>query len=222
MENDLSEQSAQYFARLVLASLVAFLVLQASLILLRPDLPASLHMISEYGVGPHAWFGSLSFLALALSYFAIAAALRNQTVTLAGRLARIVLCLAGLGAAMGGIFAMDALQSPQPPQSFSSQMHGVGFMIGTPVAMLGISLTTFVLIRQENSASVRVSLIFAALHSWAALVAFAVAMAGMLRAGATPPYPIGIQNRLLVVSWVIWLAVVAVQTLTGSRRAAPV
>lgn len=185
---------------------------------LNPEARLSLHMISEYANGRQPWVLTVVFLAWAVASWALVAALFPLWSTWLGRFGLVILILAGVGQAMGGIFDLN------------HKLHGLAFAIGVPGMTIAAVLVTLAL-RQIGAKMP----LWPAQLSWISFVLMAVAMymfmSALSRAGVdlssqTGPLtalPEGVNgwngwaNRLLVGSNYLWLVMAARTAL----RAAP-
>ena len=177
---------------------------------LNPEARLSLHMISEYANGPQPWVLTVVFLAWAVASWALVAALFPLWSTWLGRLGLVILILAGVGQAMGGIFDLN------------HKLHGLAFAIGVPSMTIAAVLVTLAL--RQIGANMP---LWPAHLSWISFVLMAVAMymfmsalsqAGVDLSRQTGPLttlPEGISgwngwaNRLLVGSSYLWLVMAA-------------
>lgn len=105
-----------------------------------------------------------------------------------GTLALVLLVVAGVGAAIGGLYPMDPLGTSPEQYSATGKMHGVGFMLGVPGTLLAITAAAV----------------------WITMIVFGASMATLMGRGVTgPAFVIGWQNRALVFSWAAWVFLVA-------------
>ena len=119
-------------ATVAMFAALAFVALLLILHVVRADLEPGWHMISEYAVGRSGWIMAWAFFALAASFIALALAFLPSARGVLGTLALVMLLVAGVGAAVGGLFPMDPVGTPPERFSFSGKMHGVGFMLACP------------------------------------------------------------------------------------------
>jgi hypothetical protein len=197
-------------ATLAMFAAVAFVVVLLILHVIRADMAPSWHMISEYAEGRSVWIMGLAFFALATSFIALAAAFLPTTRGILGHLALIMLVVAGVGAAIGGLFPVDPAGTPPDQFSTAGKLHGVGFMLGVPGTLLGVTLLSISLWRRPEWQSAHAMLGITVAAVWITMIVFGVSMATLMGRGATgPEFVIGWQNRALVLSWVTWVFMVA-------------
>jgi hypothetical protein len=206
MKNALILQISLGLTLLATAALVALHVLS-------PEIDPVWHMVSEYAFGDHGWVLSVFFFAWGLAYWAGALALAPVARGWTARIGVGLLFVTGLGAIMGGLFDVR------------HPLHGAAFAIGVPFLPIAALLVTGHLRRTHglNSPYLR----FAAHAPWVSLVLMGVTMwlfiSGMSAAGALSQTPQlvttlpdgviaihGIANRLLVASYLAWLALASV------------
>lgn len=196
-------------AHVSLASAVATIVLLAALHILSPEFDPSWRMVSEYALGGYGWVLSLMFLTWALSCISLFFAIRSQIHTSGGKIGLGLLLVSAVGMVMAAIF--DVRHS----------LHGLATMIGNPPFLIAAILISITLIREPAWASVRRSLLWTANLPWMS-VALMVAMLfmGLSQSGGEfgPGVLIGWPNRLAVVTYCVWLIVVARRGIEVERQ----
>jgi hypothetical protein len=188
----LSAGFACLFASLAIVTLL-------SLHWLRPELSPAAHMISEYGVGPHAWvmavcFGSYA-VASATLLIALAATARGA-LTWVGL---FFLLIASAGLAIGGIYPADPTTNDPNLMSHSGRMHGVGFMIGVPGELLSVLLLSLAL--RKHSLWMKSPVLLAAAAVWVSLLV----MVPLLMRQQWFGWP----NRTFMLGFAAWILVCA-------------
>jgi hypothetical protein len=162
-------------------------------------------VLSEYALGPAGWLMALAFFALAASFAALLVALRTSLPGWRGVLGRAALVIAALGAAMGGLFPMDPIGTPPEQASASAQLHNLAFMLGGPGALAAITFVNATLARQPAWRGARRMLLITSTLAWLAMVVFSVAVSMLMGDPQGGDRAIGVWNRLLVLSWVVWV-----------------
>jgi Protein of unknown function (DUF998) len=198
-------------ARLSFAGAAVFLVLLAALHVLKPELDPSWRFISEYAIGDYGWMMVLAFLSLALGYVALFMALRPQIRTIPGRIGLALLLVSAVGLTMGGLFTTDPITTSHDARTTSGILHSMGGTIGI-VMPLAAALISLSLARNRGWASARGPLLWAAGLAVLGFLLSLVTMGVMLsRSGGTfgPEVLVGWPNRLEIVSYSVWLMVVA-------------
>lgn len=215
-------------ARLAIAAAAAALLLLAGLHILSPEFDPSWRMVSEYANGRYGWVLSWMFAFWALSSWALAFAIRSQVRTRAGKIGLVLLIAAGIGEAMASVFDIN-----------HPALHDLAGYIGIlslPVAAMLISVR---LSRTPPWSAAKKALLWTANLTWISVVLMLVSLVVLFvtytRAGgqipadgktlplgtALPPRVIplvGYANRLLVVTYCVWVMVVAWQAIKLRNR----
>ena len=200
------------------------ILLLASLHVLSPEFAPSWRMVSEYAFGHYGWVLSLMFLSWGISSWALAVGIWSQVQTKAGRVGLWFLVVAGIGEAMASVFDVthDAGHS-------IAGLLGVG---GFPIAALLLSVG---LGQAEAWRGARKALLWIANLSWISvvlLVATLVLMTTQLTQAngghlpqhapkSLPPGVLGLDgwaNRLVVLSYCLWVFVAAWQAIKLRRK----
>lgn len=187
-------------ARWTIASATLALVALAVLHLLSPEFDPSWRFVSEYALGDYGWVLSIMFVAWALSCVTLFFAIRSQVHTLGGKIGLGFLLAAALGMGMASVF--DA----------SHNLHGVAALIGMPSLPIAAPLISVSLVRNRAWSSARRALLWTAQLPWISLVLMtaAVFIGLSLNDGEFGPGVLaGWPNRLMVVSYCVWLITVA-------------
>jgi hypothetical protein len=193
-------------------SLVCLLILHFT----SPEFHPGWRMISEYALGKYKWLITSFFLLWGVSSIFIAIMLWPVVTTTWGTIGIILLLISAVGEIMGGLFDVK------------HKLHGLSFLLGVPTVPIAALLITYNLIQQEQGQDNTSLLLFSAHATWITLIlmgiAMGVMMSGFKKSGipmnkdAPPPEKVpdgvialaGYANRLLVLSYVGWLMVVAV------------
>jgi len=200
--------------RAMLASALLFLALLAALIVLKPEIDPAWRFISEYGIGRLGWMMSIAFVSLAASCIAAVIALWPQLGP-GGRIGSGFLFIGALGLSMAGIFTTDPITAPLDAQSTSSQLHGLGAILGDGVP-IGATLITGSLARNKSWRTARWWMIATVVVVW---VFYAWLMTSMPTDGQFGPgVMVGWPSRLLMASYCLWFIVTAWQGLRLNRQ----
>jgi hypothetical protein len=192
------------------------MILLALLIVLKPEIDPAWRFISEYGIGRHGWMMSIAFLALAASCVATVIALWSQ-VRLGGRIGTGFMLIGALGLTLAGLFTTDPITTPLDAQSTSSQLHGLGAVLGDGVP-IGATLITLGLIRNKSWRAARWWMIGMLAVIWSAYAWLMLSMPVDYNFG--PGVNVGWPSRLLMVSYCLWFIVTAWQALRLRRQTA--
>lgn len=211
-------------AWLALILTTATILLLASLHILSPEFDPSWRMVSEYAFGRYGWVLSLMFLCWGISSWALAVAIWSQVKTNPGKVGLFFLVVAGIGEAMASVFDINHPTG-----------HGIaGFLgvLGFPVAALLLSVS---LGRVEAWHSAKRALLWIANLSWISVVLLVATLVLMTMQVARasgghlpqhapnslPPGVLGLDgwaNRLIVVSYCVWVFVAAWQAIKLRRN----
>ncbi|WP_186419484.1 DUF998 domain-containing protein [Bosea sp. CS1GBMeth4] len=104
-----------------------------------PEFEPSWRMVSEYANGRQGWLLAIMFFAWAAGSFALAGALWPLSASTLGLVGLGLLCLAGIGQAMGGLFDIN------------HKLHGPAAMIGIPALCAAAVVLTLALARQGGN-----------------------------------------------------------------------
>lgn len=198
----------------ITSTAIALLCLVA-LHVLSPEFDPSWRMVSEYALGDHKWLLTIMFLAWAVGTWALAYALRNEVKTVWGKAGLFFLILAGIGEAMAAAF--DVRHS----------LHGLAATIGMPSLPVAALLISYSIRRNPAWAPARKKVLLTAHLTWISIVLMTIgvmvlfngfAKAGIDMSSGTAPerLPEGViafagwTNRLLILSYCIWVITVAV------------
>lgn len=195
-------------AQVSLASAAVSLVSLAALHFLSPEFEPSWRMVSEYALGRYGWVLLLMFLSWALSCIALFVAIRSQVQTLAGKIGLGFLLAAAAGMTLGGLFDVN------------HDLHGLAAMIGIPSLPVAAMLISISLARTPLWSPARRSLLWTANLTWISLVLMTAGVfTGFSGTGEVHPDAwFGFANRLLIISYNVWLMVAAYRAMEISRH----
>jgi len=210
-------------ATFALAGAALFVALVLVMHVVRADLEPSWHMVSEYSVGRGGWLMRLAFLALASSFFSLMLALGGHARGALGVAGRVFLGIAGVGAAMGGLFNTDPASTAPEHISTTGILHGFAFVLGVPGILLAVTFLTGALWRSPAWRSQRAVLLASAAVVWVTMLVFGMAMGSAIASQAAgPQFIVGWQNRALVLAWALWVAVLAAHSRNSSPTPASI
>lgn len=181
-------------------------------------------MVSEYAFGDYAWVLSLMFVSWGISSWALAVGIWSYLRTKAGKAGLWLLVVAGIGEAMASIFDIT-----------HDTGHGIAGLLGVggfPVAALLLSVG---LGHAEAWHGARKTLLWIANLSWISVVLLAATLALMTMQliqandGNLPPHApkslpqgvlalVGWANRLIVLSFCLWVFVAAWHAIRPRRE----
>ena len=214
--------ASQIAARLSFGAAVTALVLLGTLHILSPEYAPSWRMVSEYANGGYGWVLSLMFASWAISAWALAYAIWPQVKTIGGKIGLVLLVIAGIGEAMGGLFDIN------------HPLHGLAALIGIPTFPVAAMLISVSLSRTPPWSNVRKALLWIANLTWISVLLMAGTFIIMIvtftqvggditaDAATVTTLPSGVialvgwANRFLVIIYNVWVMVVASRTAQGT------
>jgi hypothetical protein len=189
---------------------ISFIALLTLLHFIKPELAPSWNFISEYEVGRYGWLMQLAFLSLALSCIFLVLALWKP-LNIAGKIGLLMLLLSAAGMLIAAIFKTDALNTAIELQTQAGKLHQLGAMLDQiPFATI---LITIALFRKKEWKLNKPLLIIAMLLVWFGFVYFVASVRIHFPADGKfgPNVPVGWQNRLMIVTQAVWLAIIVRQ-----------
>jgi hypothetical protein len=215
-------------ARLVIGFVIAFVLMLALLHFLEPEFNLSGHLISEYELGRYGWLMTLAFWSLGAASLFLAHSIRDDLRGTAGTFGfwwLLVIALAYFGA---GIFYPDqstgGLGLPLNPADFkrgeiaptlNATLHGVAGIIVILSSPIVFTLLRRGLAKNPKWVSSMRNINWATVGAWIGLLLFPLAM--ILYTVAQQPggfdwrIKVSFVNRLMILSYAAWLAIVAQQ-----------
>lgn len=198
-------------ARISFAGAVIFVVSLAALHVLKAEMDPSWHFISEYAIGHHGWIMVVAFLALAVSFATLAAAIRTHLRSMSGRAALVLLLISAAGLVLAAVFRTDPILTPDADVTSEGSLHNLGATLGLAMPF-AVGLVTWRLARQPGWASFRRRLRNAAVLAVAGFVASLAALALITtdnHGTFGPDAPVGWPNRIEILLYCAWLLTVA-------------
>src|ERR1700752_2371067 len=152
---------SQVAARLSFGAAVIMLALLGALHILSPEYAPSWRMVSEYARGQYGWVLSLMFASWAVSAWTLAYAIWLEVKTTGGKIGLVLLVIAGIGEAMGGLFDIN------------HPLHGLAAMIGIPTFPIAAMLISVSLSRTQRWSGARKALLWTANLTWISVLLMA-------------------------------------------------
>jgi Protein of unknown function (DUF998) len=210
-------------ARLSAAGAALFLASLGALHVIKPELDPSWRFISEYAIGDHGWIMVVAFLSLALSCAALFVSIRRDVRTSGGKVGLGFLLAGATGLIIAAVFTSDPITASEDGVTTHGTLHGVGNVIGTLAIPIAAVLLTRSLRRNQAWSPARRSLLLAAGIALTGFLVFELSFAVMVPGHELgPDVRIGWPNRFLIVSYSVWLLVVAgLATRFGGVRTRP-
>lgn len=195
-------------ARLAVAGAAVFLLLLGVLHVVKSELDPSWHFISEYAIGRHGWLMVVAFASLGLGCVALFAAIRSQATTKGGRVGLAFLLVAAVGLVIAAAFTSDPVTSVGDEVTTYGAVHGVGTVLGTLGIPIAAVLIARALRRNPRWTDARRPLVAATALALVGFLVFELSFAAMVPGEELGPgVPIGWPNRILIVTYAIWLLV---------------
>jgi hypothetical protein len=198
-------------AKIALYGTFTFLALLVLLHFLKPEFQPSWRFISEYSIGKNGWIMQLAFIILGISCISLILSIKAHVKTVGGKIGMIVMFIVGLSLIMAGIFIMDAVTTPKNELTTHGNLHGIAAMIGVPGFPIAAILISLGLAKNTNWVFYKRILITLAIAIWICLIIMFATMfitlaktQGVFNGNVLIGWP----NRILVLSYCIWLYVV--------------
>jgi hypothetical protein len=205
-------------AKAVLGVSIAYLVLLVLLHIIKPEVDPSWVTLSIYSRGNFGWIGQLNFILLGVSHLALFVLLKSQIKNIYGRIGLVLLCIAGIGAIIGGIGISDPMNTPQDQLTTSAQWHSIGAALavwGAPLSAIFLNLA--LLRKNESWKSAKVALLSTIALPFVGLVLF-MSTAGQNGGHYGPGATIGWMNRVVVVAIIAWQITLACSALNLRKK----
>jgi hypothetical protein len=200
------------FARISISAAIASLLLMTILHALKSNLEPAGHMLSEYAIGEYGWVMQISFVAWAVSCFALGMSLRSEVVTRSGRIGVILLYVTGCALILGAVFVIDSPYATPVTPTLHGSLHGLSAMIGLPGQAIAGLLISYSLRLNPGWNNEWKLVTWFAHFTWLSLVlmfASTFIMMSRNQGGFSDVTSIGWFNRLVVLIYCAWLALTA-------------
>jgi len=208
-------------ARISFWAAALFLVLLATLHILKSEYDPSWRMISEYEIGRFGWVMQLAFFSWAIASLSAIAAVWPQAKSIIGYIGLVLLLIAATGMTIGGIFPSDPITTDPDAFSASGKMHNLGATLAIPAMPFAMAFISWVLTRGNQAwASARRWLWLTVGIVWLSFVALIFLAFVVAKETFGPEVLIGYPNRLFVMGYSLWLMVVAWHAIQLSRQTA--
>lgn len=202
-------------ARLAIVTGVLFALVLLGLHLLEPEFDPTWRFVSEYALGQFGWLMRLAFCLLATSLLGTGVAVFPHVRTPSGYLGLGVLGVGAIGLVIAAIFTTDPIATSSEAATSSGRLHVLGASLDyTPVAALLLSVA---LARTPAWRPIGKRLFLTAGITLVAMVAFILLLPRDGQFG--PGVLVGLCGRVLLVSYLGWIATVGRHTLRLHKRA---
>jgi Protein of unknown function (DUF998) len=207
-------------ARVAIVAVITYHILLFALIVIRPDLDPYWHPISEWAIGPNGWIMVLAFLISATAYGALFITIRKEIRGVAGKIGLGILFICFIGTILVGVFVTDPM--PEPGNVEAQEMNltttGMLHMMGgasalflLPFAALLINLS--IALKNKAFESAKKLLLLTGFIPLAGWIGFVIHLnlyiipLGDYAYG--PEVPLGWPPRLLLLTYAVWVIVLA-------------
>lgn len=157
------------------------------------------------------WLMSVAFVSLALSCILLSIALWSQ-LHIVGKIGIVMLLISSAGMLIAAVFETDPLNTDPNLVTTSGKLHQFGAMLDQiPFAAV---LITISLLRKSELSGQRWILIFSLILVWFGFVYFVASVQIHFPENGKfgPDVLVGWQNRLMILTQVLWLIIVAKET----------
>ncbi|HET6747114.1 MAG TPA: DUF998 domain-containing protein [Candidatus Saccharimonadales bacterium] len=205
-------------AKAVIGISIAYLILLALLHIIKPEVDPSWVTLSIYSRGNFGWIGQLNFILLGLSHLALFIMLKSQIKNIYGRVGLVLLCIAGIGAIIGGIGISDPMNTPQDQLTTSALWHSIGAALAVWGAPLAAILLNLALLRKNADwKQAKAALLATIALPFIGLVLF-MSTAGQNGGHYGPGATIGWMNRVVVIAIIAWQITLALSALNLRKK----
>jgi hypothetical protein len=203
-------------ARASIAAAISFQALLFALIFLRPELDPYWHTISEWAIGSWGRLMQIAFLISAASYSLLILLIRPLIKGVVGKLGLFLLAICAVALIGAGLFVTDPLTTPPDQMTVCGMIHSICAQVQLmllPVAALLINLSLAK--RDAKLPSTRKALVIAGFVPLIAFIGFVIHLTlyviplGDHAYG--PNVPLGWPLRLVLLAYMVWLIVMALQ-----------
>lgn len=199
-------------AYVALAGASLFLILLFLLHFIEPEFDPSWRFISEYSLGNYGWVMKLAFFSLAVSCAALFAAVKPEIETTGGKIGLAALLITAAGLFIAGVFDGDpvTMAKSEPPTTHGI-LHSIGATLGIPGLPIAAVLISRSLTRHSQSWLRHGRLLRWTAHlTWLSVLAMiAYVIAVIPKTGFVEGVKSGWFNRLVIVSYCLWLMTAA-------------
>lgn len=206
-----TNNGAKKAAKIAVAGSALSLILVVALHALKPEYNPSWRFLSEYAIGDFGWVMRLAFFSVAVSCLSLFVAVKSHVQTIGGKIGLGFLLATFVGLTMAGFFSIDPITATPDQLTQQGSLHGLASMIGIPSLPIAAMLISLSLGRNKNWASAKKSILWTANFTWMSVVIMFGTIGAMLpqAGGFGPDVLIGWPNRLLMLTYYVWLMTVA-------------
>jgi hypothetical protein len=205
---------ASEYLSIVFASV--FIIILTLLHFLKRELNPSWRMISEYEIGRFGWLMRIAFFSWGASVLALLISIWPSLQPISGTISRWWLVLIVMALFGAGIFKTDPITENTP--NWVNTIHSVCGAIVILTFPIAATLAVRSLLHNQLWSASRSQVIFGTVLTWVGLAAFfaSIIISRTIdpSAGRVGPHVyLGWPNRIMVVTYVVWLIIIAVAAL---------
>jgi hypothetical protein len=205
---------ASEYLSIVFASV--FIIILTLLHFLKRELNPSWRMISEYEIGRFGWLMRIAFFSWGASVLALLISIWPSLQPISGTISRWWLVLIVMALFGAGIFKTDPITENTP--NWVNTIHAVCGAIVILTFPIAATLAVRSLLHNQLWSASRSQVIFGTVLTWVGLAAFfaSIIISRTIdpSAGRVGPHVyLGWPNRIMVVTYVVWLIIIAVAAL---------
>ena len=202
------------YASILFAAL--FLAILILLHFLKPEIDPIWRMISEYEIGRYGWLMRVAFFCWGASVLTLLITIWPSLSGISGTIGRWWLGLIVIALFGAGIFKTNAITDPTP--SLINAMHTLCGAIVILTFPIVATLVAHSLLKNNILVSVQGQLIIGTILVWIGMIGYfaSIIVSRMINPSAErvgPEVYQGWPNRFLVVTYIIWLIIVAANTI---------
>jgi hypothetical protein len=201
---------ASEYVSIVLA--IVFFTILTWLHFLKRELNPSWRMISEYEIGRYGWLMRIAFFSWGASVLALLISIWPSLQPISGTISRWWLVLIVMALFGAGIFKTDPITENTP--NWVNTIHAVCGAIVILTFPIAATLAVRSLLHNQLWSASRSQVIFGTVLTWVGLAAFfaSIIISRIIdpSAGRVGPHVyLGWPNRIMVVTYVVWLIIIA-------------
>jgi hypothetical protein len=201
---------ASEYLSIVFASV--FIIILTLLHFLKRELNPSWRMISEYEIGRFGWLMRIAFFSWGTSVLALLISIWPSLQPISGTISRWWLVLIVMALFGAGIFKTDPITENTP--NWVNTIHAVCGAIVILTFPIAATLAVRSLLHNQLWSASRSQVIFGTVLTWVGLAAFfaSIIISRTIdpSAGRVGPHVyLGWPNRIMVVTYVVWLIIIA-------------
>lgn len=197
-------------------AVILFLALLGVVHVIKPEIDPSWRVISEYEIGRFGWLMQIAFFFLAAASLSLFIALKSHLNRITGRIGLFLLLVTVLGISMGAVFVSDPIATPRDELTTAGYMHNVGGLFSVLMFPFVATFITLALSHIKAFNSVRLPLISLLLIIWLTLLTYFYMYYSAGEIGSNTQ--IGWPNRAFILSYSLWLIIVARKAQAISKK----